>query len=98
MTDKKPMEATGMAHYSPYLVIVLIVVRLVFLVMAWCAKLRLERARVQGLALLLGAARPGVTVMRKSVNGSVLFVASAVNGASVSSSTPVAENGTGRVE
>jgi hypothetical protein len=95
---RKAMEATGMPHYSPYLVIVLIVVRLVFPVMAWCAKLRLERARVQGLALLLGAARPGVTVMRKSVNGSVLFVASAVNGASVPSSTPVAENGTGRVE
>jgi hypothetical protein len=36
--------------------------------------------------------------MRKSVNGSVLFVASAVNGNSVPSSTPVAENGTGRVE
>ena len=87
-----------MPHYSPYLVIVLIVVRLVFLVMAWWAKLHLERARVQGLALLLGAARPGVTVMRKSVNGSVLFVASAVNSGSVPSSTPVAENGTGRVE
>jgi hypothetical protein len=92
------MEATGMPHYSPYLVIVLIVVRLVFLVMAWRAQLRLERARVQGLAVLLGAARPGVTVMRKSVNGSVLFVASAVNGASVPSGTPDAENGASRVE
>ena len=39
-----------MPHYSPYLVIVLIVVRLVFLVMAWCAKLSMERAQVQGLA------------------------------------------------
>lgn len=87
-----------MPHYSPYLVIVLIVVRLVFLVIAWYAKLRVERARVQGLALLLGAARPSVTVMRKSVNGSVLFVASAVNGASVPSSTPVAENGMARGE
>jgi hypothetical protein len=47
--------------------------------MTWSAKLLLERAQVQGLALLLGAARPGVTVMRKSVNGSVLFVASAAN-------------------
>ena len=87
-----------MPHYSPYLVIVLIVVRLVFLVMGWCAELLLERSRVQGLVFLLGAARPGVTVMRKSVNGSVLFVASAVNGASVPSSTPVGGNGTGRVE
>jgi hypothetical protein len=92
------MEATGMPHSSLYLVIVLTVARLVFLVMAWCGELRLERARAQGLALLLGAAGPGVTVMRKSVNGSVLFVASAVNGASVPSSTPVSENGTGRVE
>jgi hypothetical protein len=92
------MEATGMPHYSPYLVIVLIVVRLVFLVMAWGTKLLMERARVQGLALLLGAARPGVTVMRKSVNGSVLFVASAVNGASAPSSTPAGGNGTGRDE
>ena len=98
MTDRKPMEATGMPHYSPYLVIVLIVVRLIFLVMAWCAELLLERARVQGLAVLMGAARPGVTVMRKSVNGSVLFVASAVNGADVPSSTPVGGNRTGRVE
>ena len=87
-----------MPHYSPYLVIVLIVVRLVFLVTAWSAKLLLERARVQGLALLLGAARPGVTVMRKSVNGSVLFVASAANGANAPSTTPVGENGTGRFE
>jgi hypothetical protein len=87
-----------MPHYSPYLVIILIVVRLVFLVTAWGAKLLLERARVQGLALLLGAARPGVTVMRKSVNGSVLFVASAVSGASVPSSTLVGGNGTGRDE
>jgi hypothetical protein len=78
VTHKKPMEATGMPHYSPHLVIILIVVRLVFLVTAWCAKLLREQARVQGLALLLGAARPGVTVMRKSVDGSVLFVASAV--------------------
>jgi hypothetical protein len=77
--DNKPMEATGMAHYSPYIVIILIVVRLIFPVMTWSAKLLLERAQVQGLALLLGAARPGVTVMRKSVNGSVLFVASAAN-------------------
>jgi hypothetical protein len=77
--DSKPMEATGMAHYSPYIVIILIVVRLIFPVMTWFAKLLLERAQVQGLALLLGAARPGVTVMRKSVNGSVLFVASAAN-------------------
>jgi hypothetical protein len=92
------MEATGMPHYSPYLVIILIVVRLVFLVTAWCAKLLIERARFQGLALLLGAARPGVTVMRKGVNGSVLFVASAVHGASVPSSAPVGGNGTGRVE
>jgi hypothetical protein len=92
------MEATGMPHYSPYLVIVLIVVRLIFLVMAWGAELIMERARVQGLALLLGAARPGVTVMRKSVNGSVLFVASAGNGASAPSGTPVGGNGTGRDE
>jgi hypothetical protein len=92
------MEAIGMAHYSPYLVIVLIVVRLVFLVMGWCAELLLERARVQGLALLLGDARPGVTVMRKSVNGSVLFAASAVTGASSPSSAPVGGNGTGRGE
>ena len=87
-----------MPHYSPYLVIVLIVVRLVFLVTAWSAKLLLERVQVQGLALLLGAARPGVTVMRKSVNGSVLFVASAANGAKAPSTTPLGENGTGRVE
>lgn len=72
-----------MPHYSPYLVIVLIVVRLVFLVMAWQAELCIERARVQGTALLVRAARPGVTVMRKSVNGSVLFVASAAGGAGV---------------
>jgi hypothetical protein len=98
VTDRKPMEATGMPHYSPYLVIVLIVVRLVFLVIAWYAELLLERDRVQGLALLLGVARPGVTVMRKSVNGSVLFVASAADGASAPSSTPVGGNGTGRVE
>jgi hypothetical protein len=98
VTDGNPMEATGMPHYSPYLVIVLIVVRLVFLVTARCAELVLERARVQGLAVLLGAARPGVTVMRKSVNGSVLFVASAVNGADVPSSAPVGGNRTGRVE
>ena len=98
MTDKKPMEATGMAHYSPYLVIVLIVVRLIFLVTAWCAQVLQERDRVQGLALLLGAAKPGVTVMRKSVNGSVLFVASAVDGAGAPCSTQVAGNGTGRVE
>ena len=83
-----------MPHYSPYLVMVLIVVRLAFLVAAWCARLRLERARVQGLAQLLGAARPGVTVMRKSVNGSVLLVASGMNDASV----PVADNGAGQVE
>lgn len=87
-----------MAHYSPYLVIVLIVVRLIFLVTAWCAQVVLERDRVQGLALLVGAARPGVTVMRKSVNGSVLFVASAVDGADAPGSTPVAADGTGRVE
>ena len=87
-----------MAHYSPYLVIVLIVVRLIFLVTAWCAQLLLERDRVQGLALLVGAAKPGVTVMRKGVNGSVLFVASAVDGAGVPRSTTVAGNGTGRVE
>jgi hypothetical protein len=91
------MEATGMAHYSPYLVILLIVVRLIFLVTAWCAQLLLERDRVQGLALLLGAARPGVTVMRKSVNGSVLLVAS-VDGAGVPGAASVAGNGTGRVE
>ena len=98
MTDEKPMEATGMPHYSPYLVIVLIVVRLVFLVMAWYAELLLERDRVHGLALLLGVARPGVTVMRKSVNGSVLFVGSALDGAGAPGAAPVAGNGTGRVE
>jgi len=87
-----------MPHYSPYLVIVLIVVRLVFLVMAWCAKLSMERAQVQGLALLLGTARPGVTVMRKNVNGSVLLVASALTDASAPASAPAGENGTGRVE
>jgi hypothetical protein len=47
-----------MPHYSPYLVIVLIVVRLVFLVMAWCAKLLLERSRVQGLAQVTGVRDP----------------------------------------
>ena len=87
-----------MAHYSPYLVIVLIVVRLIFPVMAWCATSLQERAQVQGLALLLGAARPGVTVMRKSVNGSVLFVASALDVARAPSGTPVGGNGPGRVE
>jgi hypothetical protein len=69
-----------MSHDSILFVIIVLVARLAWLVISWCAGLSMERARARGLAALTGAARPGVTVIERSADGSVVVVVAAADG------------------
>jgi hypothetical protein len=66
-----------MPHNSVLFVIIVIVARLAWLVISWCAGLSMERARARCLAALTSAARPGVMVVERSADGSVVVVAAA---------------------
>ena len=69
-----------MPQSSVILVVMVVLARLGPLVISWCAELSRQRARARGLTALLGAARPGVFVLEKDADGSVVVMATAADG------------------
>jgi hypothetical protein len=73
------IEVGRMSHFSVFFAILMVIARLVPLVISRYADLSLARVRARSLAELL-AARPGVLVMERDADGSVIVVAAATDG------------------
>ena len=69
-----------MSYFSVFFAILMVVARLVPLVISRYADLSLARVRARSLAELLTTARPGVLVMGRDADGSVIVVAAATDG------------------
>lgn len=69
-----------MPQNSVILVVMVVLARLGPLVISWCAELSRQRARARGLTALLGAAGPGVFVLERDADGSVVVMATAADG------------------
>jgi hypothetical protein len=74
------IEVGRMSHFSVFFAILMVIARLVPLVISRYADLSLARMRARSLAELLAAARPGVLVMERDADGSVIVVAAAADG------------------
>ena len=74
------IEVSRMSYFSVFFAILMVVARLVPLVISRYADLSLARVRARSLAELLTTARPGVLVMGRDADGSVIVVAAATDG------------------